>query len=365
MTKKNPVVQYNIDAFQIETFQDSLINWYLTIKRDLPWREDQDPYKIWVSEIMLQQTQVDTVIPYFNRFIEQFPTVDALASADQQDVLKAWEGLGYYSRARNLQSAVREVSEVYGGVVPSDAGTLSKLKGVGPYTQGAIMSIAYDLPEPAVDGNVMRVLSRVLWIDEDIAKAKTRKTFETITRKIISNADPSSFNQGLMELGALICRPKQPKCEICPVSDLCIARARGEETALPVKTKAKKQTQKHYYVAVIETDNATFYIEKRPEQGLLADLYQFPMFEKGEIDHKYFKTYLEAKLNIQFEKATPLVTIKHVFSHLIWNLDVIHLKLVGEVELENYLTVSNREWVRYPFSVPHLKIIEKLMQEGI
>src|SRR3954454_13903711 len=174
----------------IEGFSRDLIGWFNDEKRDLPWRQDQDPYKIWVSEIMLQQTRVDTVIPYFNRFIEWFPTIEALAAAEEDKVLKAWEGLGYYSRVRNLQSAVREVSEKYNGEVPNTPEEIAGLKGVGPYTAGAILSIAYGIPEPAVDGNVMRVLSRILSIWEDIAKPSTRKVFENAVRQLISHDEP-------------------------------------------------------------------------------------------------------------------------------------------------------------------------------
>ncbi|WP_081988524.1 A/G-specific adenine glycosylase, partial [Halobacillus sp. BBL2006] len=218
-----------------------MIDWFQKEQRILPWRENQDPYRVWVSEIMLQQTRVDTVIPYFNNFLTKFPTLEALADADEQEVLKAWEGLGYYSRARNLQNAVREVVEEYGGVVPNDPDEVGKLKGVGPYTKGAILSIAYDTPEPAVDGNVMRVLSRILHVEEDIAKQSTRKLFEELVRELISIEDPSSFNQGLMELGALICTPKTPSCMLCPIQEQCRAFEEGIETELPIKSSKKKQ----------------------------------------------------------------------------------------------------------------------------
>ena len=197
-----------LNNFNIEQFQNDLIGWFEEEQRDLPWRKNKDPYRVWVSEIMLQQTRVEAVKPYYANFMGKFPTLEALANADDEEVLKAWEGLGYYSRARNLHAAVKEVKEVYGGVVPSDVKKIEKLKGVGPYTKGAILSIAYGIPEPAVDGNVMRVLSRILSVWDDIAKPKTRKVFEEIVREIISVENPSYFNQGLMELGALICIPK-------------------------------------------------------------------------------------------------------------------------------------------------------------
>ena len=213
----------NLETFDIEGFREDLISWFEEEKRDLPWRQDQDPYKVWVSEIMLQQTRVDTVIPYFNRFIDQFPNIEALSMAEEEKVLKAWEGLGYYSRARNLHSAVKEVQEKYGGKVPDEPKKISSLKGVGPYTAGAILSIAYGVPEPAVDGNVMRVLSRILWIEDDIAKPATRKIFEEAVRKMISQENPSYFNQALMELGAMVCTPTSPSCLLCPVREHCIA----------------------------------------------------------------------------------------------------------------------------------------------
>jgi len=229
-----------MSEFNKITFRKALIEWYLEEKRNLPWRQTSDPYKIWVSEIMLQQTRVDTVIPYYNRFIDAFPSMGELANADEEKLLKQWEGLGYYSRARNLQAGVREVVENYNSVVPQTREEISTLKGVGPYTAGAILSIAYGRPEHAVDGNVMRVLSRVLLIKEDIAKPKTRKIFEQAVSEIIDVQDPSSFNQGLMELGAVICTPTSPKCLLCPVRENCSAFYAGEQNDLPIKTKNKK-----------------------------------------------------------------------------------------------------------------------------
>jgi A/G-specific adenine glycosylase len=221
------------------TFSRELLAWYRSGNRDLPWRRSRDPYFIWVSEIMLQQTRVDTVIPYFNRFVERFPTVRDLAEAPEEDVLKLWEGLGYYSRARNLQAAAREVTERYGGKIPDDKEAVSGLKGVGPYTAGAILSIAFNRPEPAVDGNVMRVLSRYFCIDEDIARPATRIRMEGLARELIPEGAAGDFNQALMELGALVCTPRSPHCLICPVMEHCAGRIAGREEELPVKSKAK------------------------------------------------------------------------------------------------------------------------------
>ena len=348
-----------------KTLQKDLIEWFTDNKRELPWRSDQDPYKVWVSEIMLQQTQVDTVIPYFENFIDQFPTPTALAEADEQDVLKAWEGLGYYSRARNLHSAVQEVKEKYDGKVPTDRKELSELKGIGPYTLGAIMSIAYDKPEPAVDGNVMRVLSRVFQIDEDIAKAKTKRTFENITRNIISEEDPSSFNQGLMELGALICRPRNPKCEICPIQSHCQAFKTNTQSDYPVKSKKKKQKHISYYVLVFENESGEFFIEKRPEKGLLASLWQFPMVEQKGIDKHLLTAYVEETYQTSCHQVTELDPIRHIFSHVIWSLDVFHFKVDTINQSEpNKQFVKFEKLEDYPFPVPHQKVIDQIRIEN-
>ncbi|MFB1052132.1 A/G-specific adenine glycosylase [Paraliobacillus sp. JSM ZJ581] len=348
-----------------ETFQQDLIDWFHTQKRTLPWREDQDPYKVWVSEIMLQQTKVDTVIPYFNRFIEKFPTAEELAKAEEQEVLKAWEGLGYYSRARNLQHAVREVSTRYEGKVPNDPKRLSALKGVGPYTTGAILSIAYGIPEPAVDGNVMRVLSRILMIEEDIAKASTRRIFEMAVRKLISHEDPSGFNQGLMELGALVCTPKSPACMLCPVQSHCQAFHHGTELAYPVKTKAKKQKKLPYFTCVLQDNQGRFFIEQRPDEGLLANMWQFPMALKQNVDEDHLATWVEQKFQVTIKEEETLPMIKHIFSHVIWELDVRLFLVENEgISSEQPSFLPLDKITEYPFPVPYQKLIDYLREHS-
>ncbi|MBT5855806.1 A/G-specific adenine glycosylase, partial [bacterium] len=210
----------------MQKWVSELLAWFNSEQRDMPWRDDVQPYKTLVSEVMLQQTQVVTVIPYFNRFIDAFPTIQELANADLQQVLKLWEGLGYYSRARNLQKAAKFVCEDLQGVFPSTYKALMELPGVGPYIAAAIISIAFDTPVPVVDGNVLRVFTRYWGIDDDIRDAKVRKTlFDRLTPYIESSRDPSSFNQGIMELGALICSPKSPDCSVCPIREECYANA--------------------------------------------------------------------------------------------------------------------------------------------
>jgi A/G-specific adenine glycosylase len=332
----------NIDKKQ---FQQDLIGWFLAEKRDLPWRRTADPYQIWISEIMLQQTRVDTVIPYYKRFVEKFPTLHDLAEADEQILLKEWEGLGYYSRARNLQAGVKEVAENYGGIVPDNRKEFSSLKGVGPYTAGAVLSIAYGIPEHAVDGNVMRVLSRILLIEEDIAKPKTRKIFEEAVTEIISHDDPSSFNQGLMELGALICTPTSPKCLLCPVREHCAAFHEGKQHDLPIKTKAKKNKAVQYAMVAVKEGNAVL-MEQRPATGLLANMWQFPMMELAK---EALPLEIEEELSENFsgrvDGVEKITSFKHVFSHLTWNVDGYiakgenlkipsHMKWVTAAELE-------------------------------
>jgi A/G-specific adenine glycosylase len=351
-----------VNHFNIKQFQDDLISWFEQEQRILPWRENQDPYKVWVSEVMLQQTRVDTVIPYFNNFIKQFPSLESLAAADEEKVLKAWEGLGYYSRVRNLQAAVQEVQEQYGGKVPDTAAEISKLKGVGPYTTGAVLSIAYGVPEPAVDGNVMRVLSRILSIWDDIAKPKTRKLFEEVVRLLISTDNPSYFNQGLMELGAIVCTPTSPSCLLCPVREHCRAFAEGIQTELPVKSKKKSSRSVHITAAVMTDEMGKVLIRKRPAQGLLANLWEFPNVEiaegaGGEQDQLLAHLWSVHRVNASLQE--PFGSIQHVFSHLVWNIQAYKGSLHSEVEeTAGVKTVTFDELKDYAFPVSHQNILK-------
>nr|WP_223703472.1 A/G-specific adenine glycosylase [Sutcliffiella deserti] len=349
-----------LQDFHIDSFSDDLINWFIQEQRDLPWRQDQDPYKVWVSEIMLQQTKVDTVIPYFNSFIEQFPNIESLAYAKEDKVLKAWEGLGYYSRARNLQSAVREVHERYGGIVPNNAQEISTLKGVGPYTTGAILSIAYGVPEPAVDGNVMRVLSRVLLIREDIAKAKTRKIFETVIRDLISKDNPSFFNQGLMELGAIVCTPTSPSCMLCPVQEHCRAFHEGVQRELPIKSKKKASKQVALVAGILMDEEENILIRRRPSEGLLANLWEFPNFPKLDelgTAKQQLQTFMKTEYELEVELGDFLCDIRHVFSHLVWDINVY----VGRFQKQSFqrsdlMLVPKESLKEYAFPVSHQNI---------
>ncbi len=363
----NNHVKTHLQNFNIKGYQHDLISWFIGEMRSLPWREDRDPYKIWVSEIMLQQTRVDTVIPYFNQFIEKFPTLDTLADAQEEEVLKAWEGLGYYSRVRNLHAAVKEVKENYQSKVPDTAEEISKLKGIGPYTTGAILSIAYGVPEPAVDGNVMRVLSRIFSIWEDIAKVKTRKLFEEIIREIISIENPSYFNQALMELGALICTPTSPSCLLCPVQNHCSAFKEGYQAELPVKTKKKAPKSVDIAAVVLVNQEGKFIIQKRPSEGLLANLWVFPNVEvspelsspKEELTRFLQREFSSVEIHV--DKA--FTSIQHVFSHLIWNITVYKGEWSGETEESEKLKCLTLEELRtYAFPVSHQRILKSYLE---
>lgn len=351
----------NLQYIDITTFQKDLLHWYDENKRDLPWRKTLDPYKIWVSEVMLQQTQVKTVIPYYERFMENFPTVYDLAAADEQFVLKEWEGLGYYSRARNLHEAAKEVVQSYGGKLPRDGKALESLKGIGPYTRGAIMSIAYNKPEPAVDGNVMRVYSRLLKIEEDITEYRTKKIFDDVVRKTISKKDARHFNQAIMELGALICTPRQPKCDVCPIRSHCLAYEAGIQQYLPNRKKQPKQRVISYATVLIVSKNYEVIIEQRPENGLLANMWQFPMINIDDIGTDHIEHYLYAEYGIPINDLVKKDTLKHIFTHLIWDLTVYVARTDLEKTPDDRLKfISDREIASYPFPVPHLKMMKHL-----
>jgi A/G-specific adenine glycosylase len=359
---KRKEVTYKLpEEFHVFGFARDLLAWYDGQKRDLPWRINRDPYRVWVSEIMLQQTRVETVKPYYENFMRKFPTVEALADAPEEEVLKAWEGLGYYSRARNLQAAAREVKATYGGIVPDTPEEIAKLKGIGPYTAGAILSIAYEKPEPAVDGNVMRVFSRLLLMDDDIAKPATRIKMEHLIRQVIPEGRAGDFNQALMELGALVCVPRTPQCLTCPVFDYCLARREGVQEELPVKGKAKPPRPVSYLVAVIRREGELL-ISKRPEQGLLAGMWEFPMVETDQVEwaEDILPDALQSRYGLEVNVEKPLTQIQHTFSHLQWLLHVYlcEYQSGGDQLPATARFVPDGELSRYAFPVAHNKIIE-------
>lgn len=348
---------------KVIAFRSALIDWYEANKRVLPWRENTEAYRIWVSEIMLQQTKVDTVMPYFERFMTWFPTMKDFAEAPEERILKAWEGLGYYSRVRNLQAAMKTVVTEMDGVVPSDLDGILALKGVGPYTAGAVLSIAYAKPEPAVDGNVMRVISRILEIDDDIMKQKTRKRFEAALYPLIDPEKPGEFNQGLMEIGALVCTPKKPMCLICPLQEFCEAHKVGKEEAYPVKIKKTKVKKVFLSSAIVQVGEDQYIVEQRPDTGLLANLWQFPTVELTE-NHETMKLAFLQKYGVELEmKADPIVHVKHIFSHLVWEVDVFAAQAVTTQPSDLKLkTVTKTEMEQLAFPVPYQKMWQAFLK---
>ncbi|WP_018132643.1 A/G-specific adenine glycosylase [Effusibacillus pohliae] len=340
-----------------------LLAWYNEAKRDLPWRRTSDPYKIWVSEVMLQQTRVETVIPYWNRFIERFPTVEALADAPEEEVLKLWEGLGYYSRARNLQAAVREVKAKYGGRVPDKQEEMLALPGVGRYTSGAVLSIAYNVPVPAVDGNVFRVLSRIFLIEDDVSKPAARKKFEALAEFLIPPGEASNFNQSLMELGARVCMPKHPRCERCPVHDMCRAYKEGVQEDLPVKGKKKPPRPIDIATGIVWNAGRVL-ITRRPPQGLLAGLWEFPGGEVagGESHKAALQRIFAEKWNLSVRVQSHFANVQHTFSHIRWNLQAYTCEANGgaAAEAEDTRWVQVWQLADFPMPVAHQKLAKAL-----
>ncbi len=293
-----------------------LLAWYDSNKRSLPWRDDPTPYAVWVSEIMLQQTRVEAVKPYFHRFMSELPTLPALAACDDDRLIKLWEGLGYYNRARNMKKCALLCMERYQGELPSDPAQLLQLPGIGLYTAGAIASIAYRIPVCAVDGNVMRVFARVLYLEDDITSEAVKHKFRAIIQAYVPKRC-DAFNQALMELGALVCIPNgAPHCDKCPIQSECIAYQRNDTMRLPIK-RAKKQRTKEEHTVLIFMHQNQVHLTKRPAQGLLADLYQFD-FSEGYYTQAEIIKQCSGFAKIQAIQKLP--DTKHIFTHKEWHM---------------------------------------------
>ncbi len=312
-----------IRDFEIELLAEPLLDWYEKNKRELPWRSEPTPYRVWVSEIMLQQTRVEAVKPFFERFTKRLPDVEALSSCPEDELLKLWEGLGYYNRVRNMQKAAITIMEEHQGVLPADYEALLKLKGIGSYTAGAIASIAYKIPVPAVDGNVFRILTRVAADDTDIMKASFRKEVEKKLMDFMQSekfdaSRSGDFNQALMELGATVCVPNgAPDCLNCPWQAFCQAKAKNQVMEFPVKTKVKERRIEERTVLVIR-DGQKVAIRKRPKKGLLAGLYELPNVE-GKLNQEEALAFVK-EMNFAPLRIQKLEDAKHIFSHVEWKM---------------------------------------------
>lgn len=349
-----------------QEFRSQLLSWYDQNKRDLPWRDCGDPYKVWISEIMLQQTRVDQATPYFHRFIERFPTVQDLASADQQEVLKVWEGLGYYSRARNLHEASKLVVEKFDGNLPHTKEEILKLKGVGPYTAAAVLSIAHSRPHAVVDGNVTRVLCRYFGIEQDIRSTKTKNTIQEAADDLIDKERPGDFNQALMELGATVCTPSNPDCEDCPLSTDCTAYATLKTDTIPYKSPAKKRPHHHIGVGIIKEDSKVL-IALRPEDAMLGGLWEFPGGKQKDGEHieKTVTRELKEELGVDVSVTKPFMKFDHAYSHFKITLHAYICELLdGEPKpktSQQIKWVNVKELEDYPFPKANRKLTEKLM----
>ncbi len=312
-------------------FADQLLNWYRENGADLPWRRHPTPYRVWLSEVMLQQTQVETVLPYYKRFVRAFPTIEALAAAPLDDVLKLWEGLGYYSRARNLQRAARILVNERAGLLPSDVDELLKLPGIGRYTAGAIASIAFARTAPVLDGNIIRLFARILDLDDDISQAATREKLWRIAADWLPAQDAGEYNQALMELGQRVCRPKNPLCGKCPIQARCGAWTAGTQDQRP--RRAKRPPTPHYDVTagLIRDDQERLLIAQRPLNGLLGGLWEFPggKVEAGELLAACLKRELREELAIDVEVGTLLVVVNHAFTHFKITLHAFDCRFLG------------------------------------
>ncbi len=293
----------------------AILGWYDGRMRDLPWRGTRDPYRIWVSEIMLQQTRAETVIPYYERFMAAWPDVCALAAADEADVLKCWEGLGYYSRARTLHSAAKRVASELGGAFPADAAGLSALPGVGEYTAGMVASIAYGEPSPAIDGNQIRVLSRLFRMDRPARSRDGMAALRQFADALIERDRPGDFNQALMDLGSAVCRPKSPDCEACPASGFCLARQIGCQSRLPVLPERQAQRVERRGVAIVVSGGHAL-VAQRPRSGLLGGLWTFPNYLDAMSADAVAEALAESGISVRF--AGKFADVEHVFTHLRW-----------------------------------------------
>lgn len=319
--------------------QQEICSWFQQNHRPLEFRINKNPYSIWVSEIMAQQTRIDSMLPYYRRWMKDYPTIEALAQAPLEQVLKSWEGLGYYNRARKLKQGAIEVMERFKGQLPQTAQELETISGIGPYTAGAIASIAFNQESPAVDGNVLRVIARLLMLEEDISKQKTQKLVRSIVQEMMKGSCPSDFTQGLMELGALVCMPKIILCEQCPLQHKCLSYRYQKQHEFPIKSKAKKPIELHFQTLIIEKDNQIL-LSQDDQDGLMKGFYRLPQVNNADLSG--FRLIKKAK---------------HVYSHRIWTMDVYRYE-TGEIPNHELWTwVDKQQLKELPMIGAHRKIL--------
>lgn len=350
---------------KINHFHSQLLNWFARQKREMPWRKNLDPYRILVSEFMLQQTQVKTVIPYFNKWMRSFPTVKRLAAAKESDVLKHWEGLGYYSRARNLLRSAIQIQNDHSGKVPDTFQEMMRLPGVGRYTAGAVLSIAFDQKVPVLDGNVKRVLSRLMLLNENGSNKKSETRLWETMESLLPDKSCGDFNQAFMELGATVCLPQNPLCEECPLKKLCKAKLSGKQELYPPKKTAAKISKIKVSAAVIFRKGHV-YIQKRKGKGLMGGLWEFPggKREAGETEEECLRREIKEELGVNIRIGEKIVTHRHSYTRFRVTLDVfqcrIHSGKLSPTECDEWKWVKPEELDQFPFPAANVKIIKLL-----
>lgn len=333
----------------------ALVNWFNRQKRDFPWREDPTPYSVWISEVMLQQTQASVVVPYFLRWMERFPTIQALAESPLEEVTKLWEGLGYYSRARNLHAGAKYIVKEYGGILPSDRDSLLKIKGLGPYTTGAILAFAFKLPAVAVDGNVLRAASRLFAIQERVDLPKTQKEIEKILLSILPNEEPWVFTEAMIELGATVCK-KIPDCDACPVRSTCKAKEQGLEQNLPIKKTRPETIYLTRRVFLILSSNGVL-VREVPKGEVMAGLYEFPYLEEGEDEAEMLASW-----GLKQPPLCRFPSVQHTFTRYKAKLEPKLYYTESKRALNGYQWVKLEELNRLPFSSGHRRLLHHVKQ---
>ena len=348
------------------TIASQLLPWFARNKRSMPWRSFRTPYRVWISELMLQQTRVDQVIPYFNRFMKRFPSLKSLAAASQEEVLKQWEGLGYYSRARNLHKTAQIISNDWKGRFPNTAEEIIKLPGIGSYTAAAIGSLAFNLDMAVLDGNVIRVLSRLFAYTKDTRSAPAKKELQQLADDLLVKGEAGNFNEAMMELGATVCLPKNPQCGDCPMAAVCLGHESGRPTDYPVKAPKKKVPHIVVGAAVVVNRKGEVLIAQRRDKDMLGGLWEFPggKQETGETIQQCIVRELKEELGINIETGGFLITVNHAYSHFTMQMHTYFAKIKSgrprPIECQNYRWVKISALREFPYSKADLYVIDEL-----
>ncbi|MBL6963827.1 MAG: A/G-specific adenine glycosylase [Bacteroidetes bacterium] len=344
----------------IRSIRSTILEWYFAHGRKLPWRETKDPYAIWLSEIIMQQTRIEQGTPYYEEFIKSYKTVFDLAKAPEQDVLRLWQGLGYYSRARNMHHTAKVLVENHKGIFPSDYESLIKLRGIGDYTASEILSYCFNKPYSILDGNVVRLLSRLFEIRENRNSAKGKKLFKEQADQLLEQENPGEFNQALMDIGAGICTPANPLCNSCPLQTVCIAFQKNIQNELPLKSTAKKVRKRYLHYFLIQNDN-DIYIRKRDAKDIWQNLYDLPLIEKEKAGRVSLKI-IERELKLKVQQTKWITTVKHLLSHQELHIHFYRLKHVTIKQDTSFRLIALFEINTYPFPKPIIDFFKNHLQ---